>query len=262
MSILKQLSVSAAGAVLITLGVTATAGATSLTPNADAYVYRPSPDTNYGTANFLQVKNDNLSTGTFDRKSYVRFDLSSVTTPIGSAIFSLTGVSGVGTPPAANQQSTFNIYGLTSTSSNQNWGETSITWNNAPANDTNSDFGVTLEATSLGSFTVSGTGNGTTFSVDNSNLVNFINARLGTTDKLATFIVGRVTPSSTIGDYVHAFNSRESGLGGATLAVQPVPFEFSPGVGVLSLVALGGVTQLQRQVKNRKLLKLVSFTTK
>lgn len=254
MRILKLLAVSATGAALVTLGVTTTAHAVTLTTNAgslisnaDSYVQRNNPDTNYGTGTQLVVKNGD-GTDAFDRKAYVQFDLSSLTAPITSANFSLTGVaSNVGGTLSGNPTFTFNVYGLQT--GNQNWGETSITWNNAPANNPLSDFEPdTTAAPLLGTFSVVGRGIGTTYSVSSPSLASFLETRRNDSSiRAATFIIGRATASSgnTNGTYAHAFNSREA-----------VPFEFSPGLGLLMLGACGAMAQIKRQVKNRKSLSM------
>lgn len=90
---------------------------------ADSYIRDGSyASTNYGTLTTAVVKSD--VTG-YDRKTFEKFDFSSITgTSVHSATLSFY-VNAVNTAPSR----TFSIY----TTQVENWGETSITWNNAPA---------------------------------------------------------------------------------------------------------------------------------
>ena len=95
---------------------------TTLTPVADATVNGGvNANVNYGTATTLTVKEDTSSD--FDRKAFLRWDLSSVAGTVYSAKIRLTPVS-VGTNVIET--------GVT-VSTNNTWTETGITWNNQPA---------------------------------------------------------------------------------------------------------------------------------
>lgn len=97
-------------------------GATSLAPSDDAYLR----DGTYGASNFgkttyLTVKGDAAS---YNRKSLLKFDLSSVEGVITGATLKLTATSvGQGTPM------THNLY----QTAGAGWNENTVTWNNAPA---------------------------------------------------------------------------------------------------------------------------------
>ena len=98
------------------------AGVTTFTPVADATVNGGvSASLNYGTATNLTVKEDTSSD--FDRKAFLRWDLSSVAGTVTSAKIRLTPVS-VGTD---------GIETGVAVSTNDVWTETGITWNNQPA---------------------------------------------------------------------------------------------------------------------------------
>ena len=98
-----------------------TAGETSLTPVADATVNGGvNANVNYGTATTLTVKDD--SSNDYDRKAFLRWDLSSVTGTVYSAKIRLTPVS-VGTSGIET--------GVT-VSTNDTWTEAGLTWNNQP----------------------------------------------------------------------------------------------------------------------------------
>lgn len=261
----KKLSMTTAGAAFVTLGTTNIAQAAILAPIADSYVYSNSgtnppfeANTNYGTEPSLLVKNGNTPAGQYHRKSYVRFDLSSLGSSITNATFSLTAInSRQGRFFAANPNptTTFNIYGLTD--GNQSWGETSITWNNAPANNgTGSSVGP--QATLLGSFGIIGRGTGNTYTIGGPSLVSFLNSRQSDND-LATLIITRTQSQSAIGNYVHAFNSRAANSGRVSgqpiLNVTPVPFGFSPTLGLGLLGAFWGVGSLLKRKQTKVLDK-------
>lgn len=251
-TITKKLSMITAGAAFVTLGATNIAQAVTLGPVADSYIQDGgSAGSNFGNATTLQVKNAN--TASYNRKAYVRFDLASLAAPaVNAATFSLSAVNGIGSSPGSSV-STFNVYGLTG--GDQTWGETAITWNNAPANITNSGSGVDLtQAQLLGSFDITGTGTGNTYSISGSPLVSFLNARLSGND-LATLIVTRVTSENTIGNYVHAFDSSNPASGQPILDVTPVPFGFSPTLGLGLLGAFWGASSLLKRKRIKVLDK-------
>lgn len=81
---------------------------------ADAYVSDRYPDRNYGTATSLQVD------GSPRQESYLRFTVSGVSGTIQSAKLRVYTYNGSGNGPAAY-------------SANNEWGETSVTWNTRPA---------------------------------------------------------------------------------------------------------------------------------
>ena len=84
-----------------------------------------SPDANFGT-------DDNMIAWEFTEdaryKVYVRFDLSSVTEPLGSATLALTTIDGQFSDGTM-------VWGLNDGDAGELWDEMAMTWNNAPAND-------------------------------------------------------------------------------------------------------------------------------
>lgn len=97
-------------------------GTSSLTPAGDAYVRDGTyANTSYGTASTITVKADGVG---YSRKGLLKFDLSSVEGTITSATLKLmpvsVGMSGI----------THNIYQTV----DANWTESTLTWNNRPAN--------------------------------------------------------------------------------------------------------------------------------
>ena len=162
--------------------------AVSITTNdgngADAYVRLGNPTTNYDGAD-LTVKN--AGGGSTTRKGYLRFDLAALPAQAidASIMFdvALNNQGGGGTTP---QEYTVNVFGLDDAHAGENWVETGINWNNAPANGSNN--GVTGDAALLGTFDVSDDAAGSSTLFSSPDLLDFINAD---TDGLATFILTR-----------------------------------------------------------------------
>ena len=129
---------------------------------ADSYIRDGSyASTNYGTLTTAVVKSD--ATG-YNRKTFEKFSFSSIpTTTVQSATLTFY-VSSVDTDPSR----TFSIY----TTQVENWGETTITWNNAPA------------ATTLaGRVVVTGAG---TYTLD---VTSAINAQLANADHIISLLL-------------------------------------------------------------------------
>jgi hypothetical protein len=100
---------------------------TSVPAMADAYVQGgTTANTNYGSAQIIVVKRlTNDSSSTYNRCSYLKFDLTDVTVAPKSASLQLTVNSG-STP--SNSSETASLYSVSDTT----WTETGVTWNNAP----------------------------------------------------------------------------------------------------------------------------------
>src|SRR5262249_28281640 len=93
----------------------------TLSPAADAYVRDGTyASTNYGTSSIMDVKNDIAN---YARKAMLKFDLSSISGTITSAVLKLTPTS-VGTTGMSHV-----LY----QSPLENWTDGSLTWNAVPA---------------------------------------------------------------------------------------------------------------------------------
>jgi subtilisin family serine protease len=106
-----------------TAQVTVTSGSTNTTlnPAADAHVHDgTSVDTNFGTAVTLESKNSSASGN--NRRTLLRFSLTGVGNTVTQAKLRLFGASVTAAKPVG-------VYAIANTT----WGETTITWNNAPA---------------------------------------------------------------------------------------------------------------------------------
>lgn len=151
-------------------------------------------DTNYDSTNNLQVAARGTNS---DRKIYLKFDLNGLlgnAEQFANTSFGLTTVAGSNSNVLlGNATGAFDltVYGITD--NNDSWTDDSVTWNNAPKNDTGSRSGVLSSGTtSLGSFTVDSstvTGN-QQFSISGSALDTFLNdSYANDTDGIVTLII-------------------------------------------------------------------------
>lgn len=147
---------------------------------ADAYVRDGTyANNNYGTAASMVVKSDNTN---YNRKAYIKFNFSEVKeTTVSSAKLRLY-VTEINKDPTR----TIKIYGV----NNDNWSETGITWNNAPA-------GSVL----IGSINV--TQAGVWYEID---ITNFVNSNMS--DKVVSFLLVNEGAPSSEGGCV--FSTREA----------------------------------------------------
>ncbi|HYE20062.1 MAG TPA: DNRLRE domain-containing protein [Tepidisphaeraceae bacterium] len=255
---------SSAGAAIVTTG---------FGQGADNFVQAGVPTTNQTpTAADVTVKwgGSTGAPGATDRKAYFRFDLSEITDPVTAAAMALTvSINNGGTTNTSTQGFTFNVYGLNDGSTTgggrlgEDWGENTITWNNAPANLTTSGNQMSVgtgtvdggQAVLLGTFAVSAAnGPGSQMiAVSGQPLIDFLAAD---TNDLVTLMVTRTglttnngTPATSNGNANSAFASAESTAfpsGAPALFVnQPVP---EPGtVGVLAAAVGAGLTRRRRR---------------
>jgi len=182
---------------------------------------------NFGSNSQLRIKADNR-VGTVPanvRKTYIKFDISSLADPDLSLITSVTldlsfVSSGIGNTTSGTVWE-FEVFGLDD--GLDSWVESGIDWNNAPANLGGSNSFDTNSATSLATFLVTGEGTGQVINLSNSNFVNFLQ---NDTDQQVSFLVSRLTTQQAAGDqnYVHALASREAGAGAPELEItQDIP---------------------------------------
>ncbi|MCA2660661.1 MAG: DNRLRE domain-containing protein [Microcystis sp. M049S2] len=150
---------------------------------ADTFVVNINPDTNFNAVDpTVAIKGDS----TVIRKGYLRFDLNSINkSNISNAIFNWTYVDNNSTPPL----SSYSVYGLNDGNAGENWNESTITWNNAPANGGGNTIDSS-QTTFLGlfSFNPTSTPFGTIISFSDPKLVSFLQ---NDTNNLATLIITR-----------------------------------------------------------------------
>jgi len=220
---------------------------TVLTPDADAYVRSGSNSaSNFGGSGNLVAKyQDDSTTAGNNRKSYVRFDISSFDKlSLKDAVFSLAVDPGNLGTNLDNLPYTFEVFGLND-GVGENWGEGGITWDNAPANLDGND--LTGDVTSLGIFTptINGFGTGGQYlTLSGDALLTFLRED---TNGLVTFIVRRVEQELN-GDntIVHEFGSKENSnpLLAPTLILATGPI---PEPATFALLGLGGLAMLRRR---------------
>ena len=169
---------------------------------------------------WLRVRNaTNLDSA---RKAYMRFDLSKLASPVKnatSASVTLQMLPAEGNSPP-DENWTFDIFGLNDGAPEENWGETTVTWNNAPVSDPDSPVVLeTDKVAALGQFSVVGKGvAGDKIVFSTPALLKFLQSD---TDGLATFIITRREQGNDEQNNVtHIFASKESSkLAAPVLAV-------------------------------------------
>jgi uncharacterized delta-60 repeat protein len=151
-----------------------------LAPAADAYVRDGgSANTNFGTAADLEVK---AAGAGFNRVSYLKFDLSSV------SVVNTVTLNLFGNLSAAQSGVTTSLFSVADTS----WTENGITFNNAPAGG----------ASPLASATVTGT-TGSSYTLD---ITNYVKSQLAAGHHTISLMLKNLSTSNA----VVIFNSRES----------------------------------------------------
>lgn len=178
---------------------------TTDSPDAtDGYVWCGKPN-NHVSDELLLLKNSSDLAGPH-RKAYLKFALASLGnnpiqdaelrlhfTPTGWGLASLLG------------DSHFQVYGITADELDA-WSQEKLTWENAPANITNSGTDLQSEsATLLGTFTIPRGVQSGTFGIRGEKLARFLNRD---SNRFATLVVIRSTMETRSGGLVHAFASK------------------------------------------------------
>jgi len=178
----------------------------TLNPDNDAYVVLAAPNTPHDGDSLL-VKGDYLNQ--LARKAWLSFDIDSLNldssqNSIDSSSFILTTTSNGGY--YSYKTLYFNVYGLIDESLDD-WSESSLTWNNAPGNNSSWNSVDLTKTTFLGQFSYYDNSNsvGREFSISGQPLINFLESD---TNGLVTLIVTR----PTYDEYVSFFASSKTGL--------------------------------------------------
>lgn len=93
--------------------------------DADTYLAEGAPTTNYGTATDLLVRTESLA----DRRSLVRFDLSSCSIPSGASVRTAVLKLTINTAPTVSR--TYLVHRATAT-----WSESTVNWDTRPTVET------------------------------------------------------------------------------------------------------------------------------
>lgn len=203
---------------------------------ADTYVRLGQPTNNFGTAGGITVKDAGGSSTT--RKGYIALDVSGISGIVNDATLTLdvvTNNQGGSNPDP--KEFTVEVLGLRDGHAGEGWGETAITWNEAPANGSNNV--VTGEALRLGTVTVPAVPPVTTVTFSDTALRSLLNMD---TDGRATIILRRDGGGN--GPNL-AFAAKENNtanapiLSGDTTAGQFLNITTKDGAGADSYVRLG-----------------------
>jgi hypothetical protein len=180
----------------------------TLEASADAYVRAgATAATNFGTATALVVKN--ATTADNYRKTYIRFDLS------GQDIHATPNASLQLIASTWDDTTPWQVYGLKDADAGEAWGESSITWNSAPANVTTSgDALVSSRVVLLGALATAGAqSTGSVLELRSTALDAFL---LADSNNKVTFILTRASTA--------AANSLVASREHATLAAPALEF--------------------------------------
>lgn len=204
--------------VLMAGAAFATPVTVTLDVTADSDVRQNSADYAKGDRTWHYLCN----TGTASGKVYMRFALPE---DFGTAVSATLNVW-TGAVLSSSYGSTVNVHGVLDNVSGQQWQDVphTLTWNNAPANDTSSSLGFTSDATGiLGTFDIIGgrygAAVGDQMSVSAQGIVDFLN---DDTDKNINLMLSRVGVSSAY----HGIAASEMGsVSGPqiVLTYEPVP---------------------------------------
>ena len=241
-TIRKTMAVLAAVGCVVAVGGLAQAAAVSVDTSdgtgADSYVRLGQATTNFGTAPQVVIKNSGGSSTT--RKGYLRFDVSSAGGYFTDATLTMDVVlNNSGGSDATPRKHTVRVYGLADGNAGEGWGETDITWNNAPANITGNNK-VGADAVLLGEF-ITPDQSTSTVTFSGPALKSFLNTD---TDGRATLILGREGGN---GSWNLGFSSKEGGanapmLSGNTVAATTSTITTNDGNGADSFVRKGQAT--------------------
>jgi hypothetical protein len=139
---ISNLLLTALAVLGLMTGVATVAMAETLENTHDAYVARDNAglndNSNFGAVSKVYVKFDG---GNTINKSYHRFDLSTVTADRTDATFEITHALTYGAPGGQPALWTTLVYALDDGDANEIWDESTITYNNAPANLNSSGTG-------------------------------------------------------------------------------------------------------------------------
>jgi len=144
------------------------AGYTTVHAAKDSYIAKNNSTTNYGDADAVMVHGSTSVYGKF----YVGYDLPAIDGVVTSAVVDVT----MKYENFSSDVNTVKVYGLNDSFDRDDWGEMSVTWENAPANTNMINHDLTSDATLLGEISITnGLPFGSTIRFDDPDLTTFIN---------------------------------------------------------------------------------------
>lgn len=213
MDYLSKKTLSWTAGLITSLLMASTAQAVTILATDDAFIRGTTQaDNNFGSAATLTV-NPNSPINSSTRKVYIQFDLSSLNvSQITDATLDLV------TTGDTQGALTMALWSLNDLNAGENWDQSTITWNNAPENDTSDAVNLLGGATQLGSFAYPANSSGDTVSISLAGVLSTLQAD---TNDVVTFILAG---DSVGGNTFHAFQSLEAGAGtGPVLNVTLIP---------------------------------------
>ncbi|MEW5804944.1 MAG: DNRLRE domain-containing protein [bacterium] len=211
----------------------------------DNFVIHTQPNTVQSSTAILAVKRDKYTISPA-RKAWISFDISSLGLTdehrsVDAASFLITEASNGG--HYTKKVLSFNVFGLTNEAGDY-WSEDTLTWNNAPGNNSTFHSVDPSQTTYLGSFSFfdNAAAVGSQLSISSNALIDFLHAD---TNGLVTLIVTRTTTH----EYPTHFESSETGVAGIStprldvdLAAVPIP-----GAWLLLLSGLLGMVGVKKK---------------
>ena len=223
--------------------LSAAASATTIVASETSEVRYADPDAVITTSNLLVCNGGSSSSN--HTKLYTKYDLSSLTEDVDTATLTLTVR---GNDFSVEGDDVILIYGYTGSST---CSSSTVTWNNAPANVTNSAESFTSDGTLLGSFEMIHNGAnivaGTEFSISGSALVDFLNS-YGDSDVTIMVSVQTATTLNPAGTYVR--RAGFAGVGHTTYDPPKLDITTVPEPASLSVILLGLGGLLVKRCKN------------
>lgn len=209
---------------------------------ADSYVRSGAyADETHGDETWLLLKRHDPIED-WERKTYLRFDLSSLDGPVTDATLNLTFLKNSNDPQAFPSEFTFDIWGLDDGEAGDEapgdggWTEDGATWNNAPGN-------LSGSASLVGSFDVStDAAEGHVVEVSGNSLTNFL------ADDTTGFVTMILTRQNDHGAVTIFASKEHADFDGPTLALTTSDATtVIPEPASMALLGLGGMMLLRRR---------------